>query len=621
MFWADLLQPPHDFFAQSKRWFGLIDMECKMKNYETASNGLPKSLFRFYLKYAACGHWPLLIAWAMAMIWVLTGNIWFPLCQRWFIALFEVPVSSPAQFISYALPTVLLIAGLEISFTVGLTLRDMFAGRWKPIISNQISEELTEYTQRQSMSFWAGRMAGKIKSQINYVEEGFMLIIDALRVVGLLLMMFLNVGLVLGVNMYVAMLLGGVFVFRLAYSLALMRPMHRASRAASESSSTLSGKLVDSLSNFSIVKLFSGIRKEREYLRAPRERRIRDRIHSSFMQRLFWAVPGFVWDVMYGVTLFLCVWLYVRGQMSVSEVVFTTSVYFSVMSSIGAIVDIIPNIVDRLGSAKQSYNELVVPLDVLDAPDAPDLQVHLGLIEFKHVWFKYKNKWILRDFNLTIQPGQRVGLVGASGAGKTTLVNLLMRFYEPSRGEILIDGQNIRDVTQDSLRDNIAFIPQEPTMFNRTLRENIGYGKAGATDAEIRRAAKRASADKFIMATEKKYDALVGDRGIRLSGGQRQRVAIARAFLKNAPILILDEATSALDSETEIAIQKSFEELAAGRTTIAIAHRLSTLRNMDRIVVLDKGRIVEEGTHAHLVRRAGEYARLWKMQAGGFLQE
>lgn len=188
-------------------------------------------------------------------------------------------------------------------------------------------------------------------------------------------------------------------------------------------------------------------------------------------------------------------------------------------------------------------------------------------------------------------------------AGKTTLVNLLMRFYEPTRGQILIDGVDIRDVTQDSLRQNISFIPQDPTMFNRTLRENISYGRPDATDAEIKRAARMAAADKFINGTDKKYDSMVGDRGIKLSGGQRQRIAIARAFLKDAPILILDEATSALDSETEIAIQSSFEKLAVGCTTIAIAHRLSTLRNMDRIVVLESGKIIEQGTHAQLLRK------------------
>jgi len=419
----------------------------------------------------------------------------------------------------------------------------------------------------------------------------------------------------------VALIFAMVFVFRLVYGLALMRPMSRASKDASSASSSATGKEIDSLSNYSVVKLFAGADKEHEYLVAPRSKRVASAIYAQFMQRLFWSVPTFIWDFSFGGTMFLCAWLFMRGQIVVSEIVFTISVFFSVMGTIGRIINQVPQIVDNISSAARAYEELNVPIDVMDVAGAPDLVVTRGKIEFKNVWFKYKNKWILRDFNLTINSGERVGLVGASGAGKTTLVNLLMRFYDPTRGEILIDGQNIRDVTQDSLRENIAFIPQEPTMFNRTLGENIAYGRPGATAAEIRAAARRASADEFIRGTEKKYDSLVGDRGIKLSGGQRQRVAIARAFLKDAPILILDEATSALDSETEIAIQKSFDDLSAGRTTIAIAHRLSTLRNMNRIVVINHGKIVEVGTHTQLVRRGGEYARLWRMQSGGFISE
>ena len=224
------------------------------------------------------------------------------------------------------------------------------------------------------------------------------------------------------------------------------------------------------------------------------------------------------------------------------------SVFYTVMGTVGAIIDVLPDIIDKTASANKAYRELVVPVEIRDIENAKPLVVNNGLIEFKNVYFKYRNKYVLKDLTLTIKPGERVGIVGASGAGKTTLVNLLMRFYEPQKGCIIIDGQKINEVRQDSLRENISFIPQEPTMFNRTLAENIAYGKFGASKEEIRKAAKFASADKFIMDTEKKYDSIVGDKGIKLSGGQRQRVAIARAFLKNAPILVLDEATSALDS-------------------------------------------------------------------------
>ena len=444
--------------------------------------------------------------------------------------------------------------------------------------------------------------------------------IEFWRIFGLFVVIAINMGLILSINKYVALIFVVVFILRAGYSWAMIKPMTKATKDASAASSELSGRNVDSLSNFSVVKLFAGARKEKEYLKPLRDKNIEKHLRKSFVQRFFWGVPMIVWDVCYGLTLFLCVYLYVRGEITVAEIVFTNSVFFTVMGTIGQIVNQIPVITDNLGAASKAYEELVVPIDVQDVPNAPNLVVTRGKIEFRNVSFKYKRKWVLRNFNLIINSGERVGLVGPSGAGKTTLVNLLMRFYEPTYGQILIDDQDICCVSQDSLRENIAFIPQEPTMFNRTLRENIAYGRNGATLRDIQTASKRAMAHEFIMGTDKKYDSLVGDRGIKLSGGQRQRIAIARAFLKDAPILVLDEATSALDSETEVCIQKSFDELARGRTTLAIAHRLSTLRNMDKIVVLQQGRVVEQGTHTQLLRKRGEYARWWNMQSGGFLQ-
>ena len=582
---------------------------------------LPKSLWQFYFKYAMRGHWPLMIGYAILFMCVMSDGVLFPNYQRWFIALFEQTPPAGQSFVEFALPTILLITGLFILWDICLILRGMLHGRWQPIISNQISDVLNDFVQHQSMSFWTGRMAGKINSQINYVQTGFGVIMNFLEIFGSILMILINVGLILEINSYVALIFAIVFVFRLVYGLALMKPMSNSAKTASEENSSLAGKIVDSISNYSVVKLFAAADAEREYLKPARKKTIKTRIYSFFIQRWFWGLPNFVWDIAFGITMLLCVILFSNGNILVSEIVFTMSVFFNVMGMISRIIGQIPDVVEKLGSAKKSYDELNVELSVRDVENAPDLMVSHGKIEFKNVWFKYKRKWVLRDFNLTIKPGERVGLVGPSGAGKSTLVHLLMRFYDPTRGEILIDGQNIRNVTQDSLRRSIAFIPQEPTLFNRTIRENIEYGKPGASIRQIHDASRRAAAHDFIMGTEKKYDSMVGDRGIKLSGGQKQRIAIARAFLKNAPILVLDEATSALDSETEIAIQKSFDELARGRTTLAIAHRLSTLRNMDKIVVLNDGNVVEYGTHGQLLRRRGEYARLWKMQSGGFLQE
>lgn len=584
-------------------------------------NKLPKSLFVFYLKYAMRGHWPLMLTWAVFFLLVESDGVLSPNFQRWFVALFEQPVPAGQTFLQFALPTILLITGLFIIWDICMVFRALTRARWQAIIPNQISETLNEYIQNQSMSFWTGRMAGKVTSQIDYVCRGFDVIINIMEIIGAVGVIFINVVLILNINIYVALIFASVLVFRIIYGVLLIKPMNNASKQSSDSKSSLSGKIIDSVSNYSVVKMFAGAQSEKQYLVKPRKTAIKDHVHSYFVQRWFWAVPNFVWDIAFGATMIFCVILFTDGNLKISDIVFTVSVFMNVMGTISYMVNQIPSIVDNISGAKKAYEELNVPVEVQDTENAQDLVVKRGKIEFKNVWFKYKRKWVLRDFSLTIKPGERVGLVGPSGAGKTTLVNLLMRFYDPNRGEILIDGQNIRDVSQDSLRRNISFIPQDPTMFNRTIRENIAYGEPDATDKQIRAASRRAATDDFIMATEKKYDSYVGDRGIKLSGGQRQRIAIARAFLKDAPILVLDEATSALDSETEVAIQNSFDELAKGKTTIAIAHRLSTLRNMNKIVVLQNGQVVEIGTHNQLVRRGGEYSRLWKMQSGGFLQE
>jgi len=592
-----------------------------LKSFDNITE-FPKSIWTFYWKYGIANYKFLLVTWMVAVLVMYSGGIIWPNFQRWVVALFEHPVPEGMSFIKYALPTIIIITFLNMAMTITEAIRETISGRLWPNLSKQMSEILTTYTHKQSMSFWAGKMSGSINTQINYIISGFNGGFSELWMcVGRLMIIMVNGILLFAINKWVAYLFVFSLLFRIIYAYFMRKRVKKASEEASGAASALTGKLVDSFSNYSIVKLFAGAEKEQKALQDPRTKSVNAQIYSRYTMRLFWVVPGILWDLLFGATILFCCLLYQQGLIAVSEIVFTISVYLEVMGAIGTLINRFPEIIDKTASAKKAYKELVVPLDIVDKENAKPLRVKNGQIELQNVSFKYRNRNVLRDLNLTIKPGERVGIVGASGAGKTTLVNLLMRFYEPQHGAIYIDGQNINDVQQNSLRENIAFIPQDPTMFNRTIGENIGYGKFGASIKEIREAAKKASADKFIMDTEKGYDSLVGDRGIKLSGGQRQRIAIARAFLKNAPILVLDEATSALDSETEMAIQKSFDKLSRGRTTIAIAHRLSTLRNMDRIVVLDKGKIIEQGSHSALLRKKGEYYRLWQMQSGGFLQE
>ncbi|MDR1071035.1 MAG: ABC transporter ATP-binding protein/permease [Rickettsiales bacterium] len=584
----------------------------------------PKTLFGFYAREAARPFAPILGLWALFFAASeISGDVLMPLMQEWFVSLFEAEVPAGATFIQFALPVILGIVAIWFAIDACEIMQSILMARWRPRVRNRLSEILNDYVHSQSMSFWTGRMPGKISAQIGLVAGGFTAVRNFMEIFCAAAAIAVSSALVFAIiNPKVAYIMAGALAFRLIYSMAMMRPMNRAAKTASESGSTLNGKMMDSIANYSIVKLFAGAEKERAHLDAPRKENIRDQIRASFIQRLFWGVPSFVWNVAFGLVMLECVLLYQSGGIKISEIVYAVSAYIYVMRSISNLVHGIPDLVDVIGGATQAYRELVVPIDVLDAPGAPALNVTRGAIDIENISFKYHRKMVLDDFSLSVKPGEKVGLVGGSGAGKTTLVNLLMRLYDPAKGAIFIDGQNIRGVTSETLRRSISFIPQDPALFNRTLKDNIAYGAANAAYAEVRRAAKSAEADGFIMASDKKYDSIVGDRGIKLSGGQKQRVAIARAFMKNAPILILDEATSALDSETERAVQKSFAELSRGRTTIVVAHRLSTLRHMDRIVVIENGKIAEQGTHAALLKkRGGIYAGLWKMQSGGFIGE
>lgn len=592
-----------------------------MKKSTESDNSMPSSLWKFYMKRIFKGNWKYLVLLAFLKLLIGCNLIMEPYIQRWIVAMFENAPTGMDIF-KHVLPTILLIWILNNGFQAAYTFKEQLRAFLLPRIFRRVSEVLTDYVHNQSMAFWVNRMSGSINTNINFCYNGVTVITDnILDGVVKLITIVINSALLFTVNKYIAFIFMGVFVFRVVFMWILRKPIKNSAERSAKSKSDLDGRLLDSFANNGLVRLFAGRKREHNYLSPLRQENQDATRRALFIQRLSTAIPSFIWEAAFAGSLVLCAYLYGKQMMNVADIVYSVNVYIYVMYAISVLIDQIPSIIDGLASAAKGYSDLVVPITVTDAPNAPDLNVKHGKIEIQNISFKYKNRYVLRDLSLTINAGERVGIVGRSGAGKTTLVNLLMRFYDVARGKILIDGVDIRDVKQNSLRENISFIPQEPAMFNRTILENIAYSRPDATMEEIKKAAHSASADKFIMSTEKKYETLVGDRGIKMSGGQRQRIAIARAFLKNAPILILDEATSALDSETEVAIQKSFEKLSKNRTTIAIAHRLSTLRNMDRIVVLEKGKIIESGTHNALLRRGGEYAKLWKMQSGGFLQD
>lgn len=479
----------------------------------------------------------------------------------------------------------------------------------------------------QSLSFYqdefAGRVSAKVMQTALAVRDTVMTIADMLVYVAVY---FITSGLVLAALDVWFLLPFAIWIFLFIAILKLLIPrLAKTAERQADARSLMTGRVTDAYSNIATVKLFSHGSREAAYAKRSMEEfmvtvHAQMRLASS-LDTLTYASNIFLTLT----TAVLGVILWQQGQVGVGAIATATAMALRVNGLSRWIMWESARLFENIGTVNDGMATLTKPHTIVDKPNCPELQVKQGEIKFNDVTFAYDpTKPLLNHFNLTIKPGEKVGLIGRSGAGKSTIVNLLLRFYEAQQGTITIDGQNVLDVQQESLRSQIGLVTQDTSLLHRSVRDNIIYGRPNATDEEMKWAAERAEAADFIpfltdAQGRKGYDAHVGERGVKLSGGQRQRIAIARVMLKDAPILLLDEATSALDSEVEVAIQESLDKMMENKTVIAIAHRLSTIAAMDRLIVLDKGQIVEQGTHAELLEQNGLYAKLWKHQSGGFL--
>jgi len=412
------------------------------------------------------------------------------------------------------------------------------------------------------------------------------------------------------------------YVALLMYFVPRMRDR---SKISSEARSALMGRIVDSYTNILTVKLFARADEEDNYVRDAVDRHTNVFITAQRLLTWFGTLLHLLNALLIAGAGAIALVLWQRGSVEVGAIAMVLPLTLQLTNMSRQIAVQIADLFEEIGIVQEGMMTIARPLQLVDPADAKPLVVHEGKLVFDQVRFGYgRESGLLENFSLTVRPGEKIGLVGRSGAGKSTVVNLLLRFFDLEGGRILIDGQDISEMTQESLRSQISVVTQDTSLLHRSIRENIRYGRPTATNEEIIAAARLAHAEEFIETLEdwrgrRGYDAHVGERGVKLSGGQRQRIAIARVILKNAPILVLDEATSALDSEVEAAIQQSLDTLMGGKTVIAIAHRLSTIARMDRLVVLDRGRIIEQGTHDALLRQNGLYAALWRRQSGGFL--
>lgn len=484
------------------------------------------------------------------------------------------------------------------------------------------------YLLKQSINFYqddfAGRVATKVMQTSLAVRETVMKTMDVFVYVSVYFTSMVVLLAQADIRLMIPMLIWlACYIGIQAYCVPKLK---RVASEQADARSTMTGRIVDSYTNIATVKLFSHSKRETEYA----EKGMRGFLDTVYRQMRL--VTGF--DVAVEITNYILVfsigamsvYLWMDNSISVGAIAIAIALALRINGMSMWIMWEVGALFENMGTVVDGMKTLSKPVDIQDKPNAKDLVVSEGGIEFDNVSFHYgdKTKGVISDLNLHIKPGEKVGLVGRSGAGKSTLVNLLLRFHDVESGKIKIDGQVISDVTQDSLRAKIGMVTQDTSLLHRSIRDNILYGNPDATEEDLLRATKQAHAHEFIETLSDPfgntgYDAQVGERGVKLSGGQRQRIAISRVLLKDAPLLILDEATSALDSEVEAAIQESLNELMQGKTVIAIAHRLSTIAAMDRLIVLDKGEVVEQGTHQELIKSDGIYAQLWAHQTGGFI--
>ncbi|MHA6179915.1 ABC transporter ATP-binding protein [Pseudomonas mohnii] len=526
---------------------------------------------------------------------------------------------------------------LELTWmvVVALVLRPVFVGLHDLLVHQTLSPSMTSlirwknhsYVLKQSLNFFqndfAGRIAQRIMQTGNSLRDSAVQAVDALwhvliyAISSLVLFAEADWRLMIPLLTWIVAFISALYYF-------VPRVKER-SVVSSDARSKLMGRIVDGYTNITTLKLFAHTHFEQQYAReAIKEQTEKAQLAGRVVTSMDVVITSMNGLLIVGTTG-LALWLWTQSLITVGAIALATGLVIRIVNMSGWIMWVVTGIFENIGMVQDGLQSISQPVSVTDRDQAKPLTVARGEVRFENVDFHYgKRSGIIGGLNLNIKPGEKIGLIGPSGAGKSTLVNLLLRLYDVEGGRILIDGQNIAEVSQESLRERIGMITQDTSLLHRSIRDNLLYGKPDATDAELWEAVHKARADGFIPTLSDAegrtgFDAHVGERGVKLSGGQRQRIAIARVLLKDAPILIMDEATSALDSEVEAAIQESLETLMQGKTVIAIAHRLSTIARMDRLVVLENGKIAETGSHAELLALGGLYARLWQHQTGGFV--
>lgn len=593
---------------------------------ETPGNP-PEGLLRFYWFFVRQAK-GLFIALIFASLLVALADAAIPVFMGKLVKVLTATtpdrVFADGASLIFGLILLVLVIRPLVTALQGLVLNQAIA----PGVTNMVRWQSHWHVIRQNLSFFQNDFAGRIGSRV--LEIGHTLrssVVSVISVVWYLVALgVITSGILAAASWWLVL---PVALWTLAYVgflIAIVPQIRRGSKAIAYARSDFVGRIVDSYTNIMTVKLFARPEEEDQFVRESVDQHTARMITQHRWLSLFSLGLTLLSGLLIAGTTWMAVTLWAQGAIGIDIVAMVLPMTLQISGTSARVAQEITQISDQVGTVHEAMDTIAKPIGLTDPSSAKPLKVTKGAIRFDNVSFHYGRKGgIIENLSLDIKPGERIGLVGRSGAGKSTLVNLLLRFYDVESGRITIDGQDVSQATQASIRQHISVVTQDTSLLHRSIHDNIAYGRRSATRAEVIEAARQAHAVEFIEQLSDwhgrtGFDAHVGERGVKLSGGQRQRIAIARVILKNAPILILDEATSALDSEVEQAIQASLEDLMQSRTVIAIAHRLSTIAAMDRLVILDKGRIVEQGTHGELLALGGHYAGLWARQSGGFLE-
>ncbi len=577
---------------------------------------IPKTAFRFIGEMSRPAKWFAIGASVVVLIAAALSQA-SAIVFKWMVDAIETGDVERVLWLGLLYP--LAVFTIQILFRVS----GVLGLSWAVATKKYIGDVLFSYTAQHSHTYFSNRFAGSLLNKVtNVISAVDSLIMD-------FLWNYLATSVSLLVTLYFIFsidVLSGVIFLLLIFVLVVVnvffvKQKRKLSLDAAASGSRLRGTMVDIFTNMTAVRQYSARVHEETTINELGEEWKRLGTKSFMHTERTLMINSLILFIFMSGVFYVMSIRWTTGSVTTGEFVFAVALFSQITGTLIFIGRAMTHYARIMGELEEGLDEIIVPIEIEDTRDALPLKISEGEIVFAETTFAYEGASVFKNFSLCIHPRTRIGLVGHSGAGKSTFVSLLLRQHDLTGGSIEIDDQDISEVTQDSLREAIAVVPQEPLLFHRSIRENIQYGKSGATEEEIIEAAKKAQAHEFISELPEGYETLVGERGVKLSGGQKQRVAIARAILKDAPILVLDEATSALDSESEVAIQKALETLMEGKTVIAVAHRLSTLRKMDRIIVLDRGQIVEDGDHTTLSNAGGTYQRLWEHQAGGFLTE